>query len=108
MVVQLHNGAQHALPELRDAPSASVGYFGDQSPNVQSFEQSADAGRLPASESRILVIVAQVASDVLVAKSVEQVVTCQHGLKQPHIMVRSRIETSIASLSDYFSLGEPF
>jgi len=53
-------------------------------------------------------IFTELAPDVLVAESVEQVVTRQNGLKQPHIMVRSRIETSIASLSDYFSLGEPF
>ena len=46
MVMQLNNGAEQSLSELRDAPSARVGYFCDQSSDVQAFEQPADTCRL--------------------------------------------------------------
>ncbi|MBN1854855.1 MAG: hypothetical protein JW829_19130 [Pirellulales bacterium] len=85
-----------------------MGYFCDQLSDMQTFEQSADTCRYPASKPGIFGIVTEVVSDILVAESMEQMVTSQNGFKKPHIVAGSRIETGITSLSDYFSLGEPF
>ena len=108
MVVKLYYGAEQLLAKFGDTPSACAGYFGDQLSDMESLEESTDPGSVLSPDVGILHVDKQLPADVRIAESMEQVIAAENGLKQPNIILGSRIKASIASLSDHFSLSEPF
>ena len=106
MIVQLDNNTEQFLADGGGPPTACVGYFGDQSADVEPFQESSDPGRPGPQERGWFVIEAQPPSNVAVVKSTQQMVALEHCLKQPKVLAGSRIKAGIASLSNDFSLSE--
>jgi len=105
--MQLYDCAEDFLSFCGDSPSTSPRYLGDQFSDVKPLEQSAGFVDLASTAFWVFAGWKDLATDVFVVETMNQMISREHGLKKPDIRCGGWIKAGIASLSDYFSLREP-
>jgi hypothetical protein len=89
-LAQQHGGAHHGVPEVGDAPAARAGDLGEETPEMQAFEEAGDVGAPAAIGGSAGA--KEVEPQLTVAEALQGVFAAEDGRKEGEVGRRRGIE----------------